>query len=417
MGFWRWFVPGLRVKRWLACLFLGILFLALGVAYVLVHFYRTEAFPAWTYYLTLQFIPRLWRGALFLAAGCALIVIALRQLARTLLQALAPQAEQSLAELVYRHQRSERGKRILVIGGSTGTVLLLRALRRQGRDLHVQVVTTGLESSRIFSRIEEELRLSGGRVLFPTREDVAVYGELEDGTLISGLDAVGAPGKSAPIRRVFLGRKIKESGLLGNGFRQMVLQSQGGLEPNPEVLEAISRAELIIFGPASLYTGILPCLTPPVAEAIRRSRAPKLFLCNLMTEPGQTEGYSLSQHLRALYEHGQIVPDFVLVNNGPISERVLARYRQDRAEPIVYNPAVDRPSSSLSFEGNAETLLVEGAILLQRDLVAEIRDDIPVEVDGRIEYRSMVVIRHDDEKLARAISELMVRQLAWGYSA
>jgi 2-phospho-L-lactate transferase/gluconeogenesis factor (CofD/UPF0052 family) len=407
----------MHVKRWLACLFLGILCLALGVAYMLVHLYRTEAFPAWTYYLTLQFIPRLWRGALFLAVGCVLILIALRQLARTLLQALAPEPQESLAELVYRYQRSERGKRVLVIGGSTGTVLLLRALRRQGRDLNVQVVTTGLESSRVFSRIEEELRLSGGRVLFPTREDVAVYAELEDGTLVSGVDAVGAPGKPAPIRRVFLGRKIKESGVLGDGFRNLVLQSQSGLEPSAEVLDAIARAELIIFGPASLYTGILPCLTPPVAEAVRRSRAAKLFLCNLMTEPGQTEGYSLSRHLRALYEHGQIVPDFVLVNNGPITERVLARYREDRAEPVMYDPTVDHPSSSLSFNGNAETLLVEGAILLQRDLVAEIRDDIPVEVDGRVEYRSMVVIRHDDEKLARAISELFVRQLAWGYSA
>jgi 2-phospho-L-lactate transferase/gluconeogenesis factor (CofD/UPF0052 family) len=407
----------MHVKRWLACLFLGILCLALGVAYMLVHLYRTEAFPAWTYYLTLQFIPRLWRGALFLAVGCVLILIALRQLARTLLQALAPEPQESLAELVYRYQRSERGKRVLVIGGSTGTVLLLRALRRQGRDLNVQVVTTGLESSRVFSRIEEELRLSGGRVLFPTREDVAVYAELEDGTLVSGVDAVGAPGKPAAIRRVFLGRKIKESGVLGDGFRNLVLQSQSGLEPSAEVLDAIARAELIIFGPASLYTGILPCLTPPVAEAIRRSRAAKLFLCNLMTEPGQTEGYSLSRHLRALYEHGQIVPDFVLVNNGPITERVLARYREDRAEPVMYDPTVDHPSSSLSFNGNAETLLVEGAILLQRDLVAEIRDDIPVEVDGRVEYRSMVVIRHDDEKLARAISELFVRQLAWGYSA
>ncbi len=416
MDFWKWFVPGMKVKRWLACIFLGILLLALGVAYVLVHFYREATFPEWTYYATLQFIPRLLRGALFLLLGLGLIALGLVRLTGTLLQALAPQRDRSLAAMVYSAQRSERGKRVVVIGGSTGTVLLLRALRRQGRDLHVRVITTGLESSRIFSRIEEELRSASGRVLFPTLEDVAMYAELEDGSFLQGLDAIAAPGKAA-IRRVFLGRKIKEAGVMGDSLQQLAEQSQAGLEPNPEALESIERADLIILGPASLYTGVLSCLTAPVVAALRRSRAAKLFLCNIMTEPGQTEGYTVSTHLRALYAHAGIAPDFVLVNTAAVSERVLARYRQLQAEPILYNPEVDRPSSCLSFEGASETILVEGAILLPRDLVAEIRDDIPVVVDGHIEKRSMVVIRHDDEKLGRAIAELMERQLAWGYSA
>lgn len=417
MGFWKWFLPGMKVKRWLAVLFVGILLLALGVAYLLVQMYRTGDYPTWMRDVTLQFIPRIWRAAIFLVLGIGLILLALNRLSKVLLQALAPREERSLAEMVYRHARSERGKRVVVIGGSTGTTLLLRALRRQGRDLHVRVITTGLESSRIFSRIEEELRLVGGKVLFPTQEDVALYAELEDGTFLTGSDAIGAPGKTAPIRQVFLGRKIKEAAVLGDGFRELAEQSQAGLEANPEAVEAIERADLIILGPASLYTGILPCLTPPLVAALRRSRAAKLLIGNIMTEPGQTEGYSLSAHLRALQQHAGFTPDFVLVNNGTISERVLARYRQQNAEPLVYDPAVDRPSSCLSFDGNAETLLVEGSILLQRDLVAEIRDDIPVVVDGRVEKRSMVVIRHDDEKLGQAIAELMERQLAWGYSA
>jgi 2-phospho-L-lactate transferase/gluconeogenesis factor (CofD/UPF0052 family) len=417
MGFWKWFTPGIKIKRWLACLFAGILCLALGVAYVLVHFYRELPFPGWTYYVTLQFIPRVVRGAIFLLLGGGLILLALYQLSRTLLAALAPEQKRSLAEVVYQYQRSERGKRVVVIGGSTGSMLLLRALRHLERDLHVRVIITGLESSRIFSRMEEELRITSGRILFPTQEDVAMYAELEDGTLVLGDDAIGAPGKSAPVRHVFLGRKIKEAGVLGGGFQQLAQQSQAGLEPTPEAIEAVERADLIILGPASLYTGILPVLTPPLVEAIRRSRAAKLFVCNIMTEPGQTEGYSLSDHLRAIHQNAGLCPDFVLVNSGPISDRVLARYRQLNAEPLRYNPAVDLPSASLTFEGDAETLLVEGAILLQRDIVAEIRDDIPMLVDGKMEKRSMVVIRHDDDKLAKAIGELVERQLAWGYSA
>jgi len=416
MGFWRWLVPGMKVKRWLVCLFAGILCLALGVAYVLVQLYREARVPDWAYYVTLQFIPRIVRAAIFLTLGVGLIVLALDRLSRTLQAALAPEQKRNLAEVVYQYQRSERGKRVVVIGGSTGSMLLLRALRRLEHDLNVRVLITGLESSRIFSRMEEELRVTSGRILFPTQEDVAMYAELEDGALVLGDDAIGAPGKSAPIRHVFLGRKIKEAGVLGGGFQQLAQQSQAGLEPTPEALEAIERADLIILGPASLYTGILPVLTPPLVEAIRRSRAAKLFVCNIMTEPGQTEGYSLSDHLQALHRHAGFSPDFVLVNAGPVSDRVLARYRQLNADPLRYDPAVDRPSASLCFEDNAETILVEGAILLQRDVVAEIRDDIPTLVDGKIEKRTMVVIRHDDEKLARAIGELVERQLAWGYS-
>ncbi len=416
MDFYKWLVPGIKVKRWLAVLFAGILCLALGVAYLLVQLYRNEAFPPWVYYATLQFIPRVLRASLFLILGGGLIALALVQLGQRVLAAVLPRRDSSLADMVYQYQRSERGKHVVVIGGSTGTVLLLRALRRVGRDLHVRVITTGLESSRIFSRLEDELRASGGRVLFPTREDVALYAELENGTIISG-GAVGAEDKEAIIRRVFLGRKLKEAGVMDDGFQQLIRQSAAGLEPSPEAISALERADLIILGPASLYTGILPCLTAPLVEAVRRSHASKLFLCNIMTEPGQTEGYSLSDHLRILREHTGISPDFVLVNTGIISEKVLARYLQERQRPIQYDPVVDRTISSLSFEGNSETILVEGAILLRRDLIAEIRDEIPVVVDGKVEKRSMVVIRHDDDKLARAISGLMERQLAWGYSA
>ncbi len=417
MDFWKWFVPGIKVKRWLAVLFGGIVLLALGVAYILVHFYRTAPFPEWVGLVTLQFIPRLVRGLLFLLVGVGMFVLAWYKLSQTLLAALSSDREErSLAEMVYQRRRSERGKHVVIIGASTGTVLLLRALHQQERPLNVRVISTGLESSRVFSRIEREVRALGGRILFPTQEDVALYTELEDDSLLSGLDALGAPGK-APIRRVFLGRKIKEAGVMGDGFRQLVLQSQDSLAPSEEAITALEQAELLILGPASLYTGLLPCLTPPLVQAIQRGRAAKLFICNIMTEPGQTEGYSLSDHLRALHRHCGLRADYVLVNTGTVSDRVLARYASENATPVLYNPQVDHASSCLSFDGNAETILVEGAILLERDLVAEIRDEIPVQVDDRLEKRSMVVIRHDADKLARAVQELMERRLAWGYSA
>jgi uncharacterized cofD-like protein len=113
------------------------------------------------------------------------------------------------------------------------------------------------------------------------------------------------------------------------------------VHPLPLAVEAIRRADLILLGPGSLYTSVLPnLLIPEVASAIRRSKSPRVYIANLMTQPGETAGYALADHLRAIALHagGKIV-DYVIANRQAVSPKVARRYRAEGAEPV----AIDLP--------------------------------------------------------------------------
>ena len=107
-------------------------------------------------------------------------------------------------------------------------------------------------------------------------------------------------------------------------------------KPLPETLAAIQQAELITLGPGSLYTSLIPnLLVQGIAQAIARSRAAKVFICNLMTQPGESRGYSAVDHVRALHEHaGRHVFDYIVLNTRPMSRALLKRYAAERAEPV-----------------------------------------------------------------------------------
>ena len=108
-------------------------------------------------------------------------------------------------------------------------------------------------------------------------------------------------------------------------------------KPLPETLEAIHRADLITMGPGSLYTSLAPnLLVHGIAEEIARSRAVKVLICNLMTQPGESRGYTAADHIRALHDHaGRRVFDHIVLNTRPMSPALLQRYADDRAAPVV----------------------------------------------------------------------------------
>ena len=117
--------------------------------------------------------------------------------------------------------------------------------------------------------------------------------------------------------------------------------SPKNVRPLPLAIEAIRKADLILLGPGSLYTSVLPnILIPEVASAIAHSKAPRVYIANLMTQPGETAGYALADHLRAIQLHGtRKLIDYVVANRQPVSPKVARRYRAQGAEPV----AVDLP--------------------------------------------------------------------------
>ncbi len=167
----------------------------------------------------------------------------------------------------------------------------------------------------------EAVRLSGqvlairGHIYPSTPQNVTLEAELESGRHISGETRISA--SRGRIRRVFLiPRRAK---------------------PVPEVLEAIRKADLILIGPGSLYTSIIPnLLVDGVAAAICRSKATRIYIANLMTQPGETQGYSVADHIRAIYQHTNLdLLDWAIVNRAVVSPGSLRRYRRWGAEPVA----------------------------------------------------------------------------------
>lgn len=163
-------------------------------------------------------------------------------------------------------------------------------------------------------RLSSEVLASKGRIYPATINDVRLVAELEDGTEVRGETQITA--SRAAIRRL----RLEPEQCL----------------PLPEALAAIRVADVITVGPGSLYTSILPpLLVARVAEAIGRARATKIFICNLMTQPGETDGYTARRHLETVKRYApEIAFDYVIVNNHPISAEQDTLYAADGAHQI-----------------------------------------------------------------------------------
>jgi uncharacterized cofD-like protein len=177
--------------------------------------------------------------------------------------------------------------------------------------------------TKVTGDFTEAVRLRGqvlairGRIFPSTLENVTLEAVMEDGRVLAGETQISCSGKG--IRRVRLvPRRVR---------------------PLPEVIEAIRQADLITVGPGSLYTSLIPnLLVSGVVEAMRRSHARRVYIANLMTQPGETLGYSVADHIRAIDEHtrGKLF-DWVVINHAPVSTRLLRHYRAEGAEPVTAN--------------------------------------------------------------------------------
>lgn len=159
-----------------------------------------------------------------------------------------------------------------------------------------------------------------GQVLPSTLERVTLFALTESGKIVKGESNIGNL-KGEKIKRIWIEPKNPS--------------------PNPKVIEAIEKADAIIVGPGSLYTSILPnLLVPGIVETIRKSKAKKIFVVNVMTQPGETQGYTASMHVKAVYEHvGEGLFQHVIVNVGTFSQDILSRYSEEGAFPVT----VDEP--------------------------------------------------------------------------
>ncbi|AZU63915.1 gluconeogenesis factor YvcK family protein [Neobacillus mesonae] len=205
-----------------------------------------------------------------------------------------------------------------------------------------------------------------GKVLPAANQSVVLHAEMEDGTVVSGESKIPYSGKK--IKRVFL--------------------TPEDIRPLPETLQAIRQADLIILGPGSLYTSILPnLLVPKLGDEVCRSSAKKVYICNLMTQAGETHGFSASDHIKAFYEHMDCAfINTILVNNKEIPQDVQLRYKEELASPVAY----DMPQ------------------LFELDLEV-VHADIANLENG--------ALRHDPKKVAKILYNLLINETKKRYKA
>lgn len=211
-----------------------------------------------------------------------------------------------------------------------------------------------------------------GRIFPSTTEDITLVAELEDGRVIEG-----------ETRIVEARARVKQLRL-----------SCEGCQPLAETLEAIKNANIITIGPGSLYTSIIPnLLVGGIVEAINDSEALKVYICNVMTQPGETEGFSVEDHVRALYEYSpRLELDYVIVNSAPITSALREKYLADGAVQVAFGSHVKNDLQSdiiINRETEARVRVICGDLLNENDLV-----------------------RHDPDKLANLLLELYQSETA-----
>jgi len=354
----RWLTPGLEIKRWLLLLMFSELVLVLGAAYALKEIYQSATLPHQFYYITLQFWPYWARAVIFGALGVGLLLFSYVKLTQSVLGPFLPGVSGgSVVEVIHAFRLRGRGPRIVAIGGGTGLSSLLRGLKQYTSNL--SAIVTVADDGGSSGRLRDEYRVlppgdfrqclialadaeplmkqlfdhrftegsldghSFGNLFIMAMADVT--GNFEHALRESG-KVLAVKGTIVPstLQDVTLVASINGSNVVGeskipkqNGRISQVFLKPDGAQVNPEAAQAILNAELIVIGPGSLYTSILPnLLVEGMVEAIKASPALKVLVCNLAAQQGETDGYGVDDYIRVIHEHvGGNLFDFVLVNS------------------------------------------------------------------------------------------------------
>jgi uncharacterized cofD-like protein len=363
----RWLAPGLGVKRWLLLVLLGTTLLGVGLAILILDVYRTTPETWWLPIISaasLRFLPRLLRAVIFGGLGGALIIVGIWGINHSL---MAPflKPGYKVVEALAGHRRRDRGPRIAVIGGGHGLSVLLRGLKAYSNKITaiVTVADDGGSSGRLRESFgilppgdirnclaamsnDEAMLAQLFQYRFPNGSSgldghsfgnlfisalAEITGSFEEAVAESGR-VLSVSGRVLPstlhnvqlVADVRLPHLISEVRVAGES---QIPESNGKvrrvwLEPNapsafPQAIRALLTADVIVIGPGSLFTSILPnLLVPDIANAIRSSRALKLYVCNVATQIGETDGYSCTDHLNAIEDHaGKGLFDIVIANS------------------------------------------------------------------------------------------------------
>jgi uncharacterized cofD-like protein len=349
----KWLTPGIGIKRWLLVVLIGITFIALGLTFFVLDIYRDTSvgrLRKTLLMISLSGLPRWLRAMIYGGVGAAILFIGLLELNRSVLRPFLKPG-QPLLDTLSTYRRRQKGPRIVALGGGTGLSSLLRGLKKYSHNITaiVTVADDGGSSGELRKNLgilppgdirhcltalaDDEEMLSH---VFKYRfgESAGVNGHSLGNLFISALaditgsfeEAVAESGRVLAVKGRVLpatlhdvklvaeinlpeeGREIKVVGestipKIDGKIEHVWLEPSNPL-PFPPSVQAILNADLIIIGPGSLYTSVIPnLLVPGLADAIRSSKALKFFVCNVANQEGETLGYTWSDHIQAIEKH------------------------------------------------------------------------------------------------------------------
>ena len=411
----------MKMKRWLLLFAIGVMLFSLGGALAINYEYlgrvEEEIFRlVWRTVGSYNYMVTAVVGIFIMIIGSCVMLWATRSIIRSIITVLIPDRSENLVDMIYEERKLGRGPAVTVIGGGHGLSVLLRGIKSSTNNVSavVTVADDGGSSGRLREelgiippgdlrnclvaladteplmeklfqyRFEGDTPLAGhsfgnlfiaamnevtgdmetalkesskvlavkGRVIPASKEHVRLDAIMNDGTVVEGESQI--PEAHKKIRRVQL-------------FPKKV-------QAVPAALEAIESADAIILGPGSLYTSIMPnLLVDGVANALKKSKAIKIYICNVLTQPGETDNYTAAQHAKAILDHtGHGAIDYVLVNSTPIPEEM---WRDSGSKPVIIDE---------------EKVNALGCGLIKADLMS-----------------STAIGRHDPDKLCAAVMKII----------
>lgn len=415
-----WLAPGIFIKRWLLISILGVLLTSIGLAIwaqLTPIFYLIEL-TATILETIADFVPSYISGPIAIALGLFLIFWGQSRTVGSISEVLNPDQDKELIDVLTTHRKLVKGPKIVAIGGGTGLSTLLRGIKTYSANISaiVTVADDGGSSGRLrreqgmlppgdirncLAALADEEKLLTELFQYRFSAGEGLTGHSFGNLFLSAMNkvtgdleqAIYASSKVLAVRGQVLPATLADMQLVAEMEDGQIIQGESqiteaggtirrlGCHPEnppalPAAVKAIEEADLILIGPGSLYTSIIPnLLVPEIREALQRSQAPSLYICNIMTQPGETDNYTVSDHIRAIDK----------VSSNPLFKAVLAhsrspgptsleRYAAEQSHPVY----VDREEIS-----NLKRRLVLANVMFE---------------DPEIGY-----VRHDPSRLGKAI--------------
>jgi hypothetical protein len=322
--------------------------------------------------------------------------------------------DQSTGELVLGYQRAGPPQ-IAVLSGGAG-MLVLASMGEQAERL--TCITPVQDPVEYYYRASGLLTSPNVYYVVPTPIPARVYATLDDGTFIDVMHIYPNQDRLASRHVTALQLAAADDDGVGTGRRNgsatpdTVQPVVPGTLPLTRVArETLQEADAIVLGPGSLFESIIPnLLIDELRESIQQSKALKIYVCNLMTEPGLTTGFNVSEHIRQIKRYGGFTPDYVLVDAQRIDPTIRQIYAAANQVPVYLDPEEYEETVVLAGDDiSRRHVMVEGSVVIETDLSGSVIQ-YTASLNNPTQSRAVQVLRHDQQKLTAAILALLKRR-------